>query len=560
MSVSLDYPVTKEWSDSSMPGSFHDKLPKPDVNYFYVAYRLFSWFPVRNSKGATYFEKDVADDKVNDLVGRQVNLRHNKKDFITGTVKQAEKNAHGVDVLIEIDRELASAHGLEPEDVEKDGFFSSCSVETTWLKDESPYLLLDPNDSGTIIKELPGTMDGIERSTAENGYRYGGKYLVTQALKPLNFTGVGLVPNPADQTAGVYAMAASTDPDDATKDKPYGDVHYADPGFRGKSRYPVNDPEHVRAAAHYFGVESNRNKYSPEQRDHIDSEIRAAKKKMGIGNDDAAFADTHADPGYDGGPKRHPLDSEENVLAAKNHFDSMRNRQKYSGKNLKQIDQRVDTAMKRLGLSDEDACYGGYATAMADRASTTTPQERTENMTDTEIKALQDELARFKAELASKDGVIAERDAKIVELSTAHESVTKELASAKESIDSISTELNGLKVEKETAAKEAAIAALMAELVAIHPTKDDAEVATLRETAASAYGDDKSIETLKLARKVVALEAANAELKAKIPTPFATDTASTTTGGELSFVRGKAPIYETTDTAKYASADLSELM
>lgn len=214
MAVTLEQPIHKEWSDASVPGSFHDDLPKPDINYCYAALRLFSWFPVRNSKGATYFKDDVADDTVANFIGRQVNLIHDKQNFVVGNVKRAAKNDYGLDVIVEIDREQAAAHGLDPEDLEKGNVSSWGSVETTWYGTDSPYLLLDPNDSGTIVKELPGTTDGIQRSTADNGYRYGGKYIVAQRLKPVNFTGVGLVPNPADITAHVYAMAAdATTPD-----------------------------------------------------------------------------------------------------------------------------------------------------------------------------------------------------------------------------------------------------------------------------------------------------------------------------------------------------------
>ena len=70
--------------------------------------------------------------------------------------------------------------------------------------------------------------------------------------------------------------------------EPYGDVEYADPGYQkdGKKRYPLDNEEHVRAAARFFGKPKNRDKYSAEQISRIQSKIDAAKKKFGIGDDD----------------------------------------------------------------------------------------------------------------------------------------------------------------------------------------------------------------------------------------------------------------------------------
>lgn len=70
----------------------------------------------------------------------------------------------------------------------------------------------------------------------------------------------------------------------ATK-KPYGDVKYADPGYQDdkKKRYPLDTAAHVKAAASYFGMEKNRSKYTAEQQKKIDAAIKAAEKKLGIG-------------------------------------------------------------------------------------------------------------------------------------------------------------------------------------------------------------------------------------------------------------------------------------
>jgi hypothetical protein len=69
--------------------------------------------------------------------------------------------------------------------------------------------------------------------------------------------------------------------------KPYGNVHYADPGYQEdkKKRYPLDTEAHVRASASYFGMAKNRSKYSSEEKKKIDAAIAAAEKKFGIGKE-----------------------------------------------------------------------------------------------------------------------------------------------------------------------------------------------------------------------------------------------------------------------------------
>src|SRR5882672_1398714 len=74
--------------------------------------------------------------------------------------------------------------------------------------------------------------------------------------------------------------------------KPYGDVKYADTGFQadGKARYPIDTPEHCRAAWSYVNQAGNAAKYTPAQLKQIKSRIMAAGKKYGI-----EFADQQRD-------------------------------------------------------------------------------------------------------------------------------------------------------------------------------------------------------------------------------------------------------------------------
>lgn len=71
------------------------------------------------------------------------------------------------------------------------------------------------------------------------------------------------------------------------EDGPYGDVNYADPGWQedGKPRYPLNTKEHVRAAARYFGMPKNKEKYSVDHQEQIENAIKKAEKEFGIGDE-----------------------------------------------------------------------------------------------------------------------------------------------------------------------------------------------------------------------------------------------------------------------------------
>jgi HK97 family phage prohead protease len=69
--------------------------------------------------------------------------------------------------------------------------------------------------------------------------------------------------------------------DDKPKDEPYGDVQYADPGYQsdGKKRYPIDTPEHIRAAWSYINKAKNQEPYTAAQVEKIKGRIIAAWKK-----------------------------------------------------------------------------------------------------------------------------------------------------------------------------------------------------------------------------------------------------------------------------------------
>jgi hypothetical protein len=92
----------------------------------------------------------------------------------------------------------------------------------------------------------------------------------------------------------------------ADKQEPYGDVKYADPGYRdNKKRYPIDTMEHAKAAWAYINVPKNAEEYTPEQLSVIKGKIQAALKKFGVGvNADASHS---ADQTYSADESLFPL-------------------------------------------------------------------------------------------------------------------------------------------------------------------------------------------------------------------------------------------------------------
>ena len=70
--------------------------------------------------------------------------------------------------------------------------------------------------------------------------------------------------------------------------EPYGDVKYADPGYNGEKKYPIDTEKHIRAAWAYINVPKNAAFYKPDQLAQIKQRIMAAAKKMGIQISDAS--------------------------------------------------------------------------------------------------------------------------------------------------------------------------------------------------------------------------------------------------------------------------------
>lgn len=104
-------------------------------------------------------------------------------------------------------------------------------------------------------------------------------------LQELKLYEATVTPFPMNQLAIASAKADTT--------KPYGDVTYADPGYKddGQKRYPIDTEAHARAAWSYFHMPKNQAGYTAEQVSLIMGRIRAALKKFGVTVSESAAAD-----------------------------------------------------------------------------------------------------------------------------------------------------------------------------------------------------------------------------------------------------------------------------
>ena len=65
----------------------------------------------------------------------------------------------------------------------------------------------------------------------------------------------------------------------ATGEEKYGDVEFAD---TTNNKYPIDTPEHVRAAWSYINQKDNAAKYDRDEVETIKSRIRRAAEKHGV--------------------------------------------------------------------------------------------------------------------------------------------------------------------------------------------------------------------------------------------------------------------------------------
>jgi len=64
-----------------------------------------------------------------------------------------------------------------------------------------------------------------------------------------------------------------------TGEQKYGDVEFADPT---NNKYPIDTPEHIRAAWNYIHHKDNAAKYEADEVDAIKARIKRAAQKHGV--------------------------------------------------------------------------------------------------------------------------------------------------------------------------------------------------------------------------------------------------------------------------------------
>ncbi|HET9492849.1 MAG TPA: DUF6582 domain-containing protein [Chloroflexia bacterium] len=62
-------------------------------------------------------------------------------------------------------------------------------------------------------------------------------------------------------------------------ERKYGDVEFADPV---NNKYPIDTPEHVRAAWSYINKDETRSKYDADDARKIEERIKKAARKHGV--------------------------------------------------------------------------------------------------------------------------------------------------------------------------------------------------------------------------------------------------------------------------------------
>jgi len=139
-----------------------------------------------------------------------------------------------------------------------------------------PYMVSDAYNGNDLTQYTQDFVSHPDLISSEAGGMIDGNFSAAKGSAPDKHYYEPEDPKaPDDHYAACYSSTTS----------PYGNVTYADPGFQKdkQKRYPLDTAEHVRAAASYFGMPKNAEKYTPEQRSHIKAAIAAAESRLGIG-------------------------------------------------------------------------------------------------------------------------------------------------------------------------------------------------------------------------------------------------------------------------------------
>lgn len=141
-----------------------------------------------------------------------------------------------------------------------------------------------PEEKAAYLKDLKAVEDKEKAEKVADGVVDGTPEQVDELTKIMAEKGLSL-----GDVIEMAKVAAREDVNPKRGEEKYGDVKFAD---AKNKKYPLDTEAHVRAAASYFGMPKNRDKYSAEDQKTIAAAIAAAEKKFGIG---AAAKDKEAE-------------------------------------------------------------------------------------------------------------------------------------------------------------------------------------------------------------------------------------------------------------------------
>jgi hypothetical protein len=258
----------------------------------------------------------------------------------------------------------------------------------------------------------------------------------------------------ADEGAELAGKSAEADDLEKKAEGKYGDVAYAD---ETNKKYPIDTEEHVKAAASYFGMPKNRDKYSAEEQKTIDAKIAAAEKKFGIGEAKKAADDESKE------------DTKDNEMAEKAHdpefYKMLIEQEVKMYKMVGTVDvEDFDLLIKRRGFTDEEKqdLIKQLADANLEVSVLTKAGAVHSKSTVEKMQKIHHDIADMggacKCDKCQKiyginDDFDATNTAKATEIVDLHKS-DDGLAKFAERFDSLEKVINGLKTENDALAKK----------------------------------------------------------------------------------------------------------
>ena len=295
---------------------------------------------------------------------------------------------------------------------------------------------------------------------------------------------------------------------------PYGtNANYGDPGYRGdKKRYPLDTPEHIRAAAGFWGRAKNKSRYTPAQRAHISAKIKAAEARHKIGSySNASYAAVWT--------KNHPEKPDKFVVNRRFRVvndDGQLDREKLVSAYHSLSGVRGHTAL----VNDMPGPVKDHALALVRQGlqltknqikekSMSQPVDLTPNLT----AELEDLKARAQALSSEKDASAAALEAVRQEFSSYKTENEALIAELKQSVANLEAEVGTFKSKELSSVR-------LAQLEAVFPFTDEERTEDFVQSLSSVSED--RMETLLLKRELAKTKAERATALSSILTPGAT--------------------------------------